>query len=433
VNIWTRNNEASPRAASQVPALLLANQINYSNVNYSYNGATAPSFYGYERYGFNGLEPGFATAAAPFDEALFIAPAGQPTVKVTFVTGTGSTPPNELKPAPLTNEWEKLFQKAFEAVPVPELGEVPSGRLSGESTDAPCCIYQPSAGKMWDIWRLIYSEAIGGWTCQYGAYIGPGSQVGFNGLTSEWNGIYHVGVGGITFGTRASGLVDIGGMISLQDIVEVLRGGKIKHALAMIVGTTNNVAGSSVHVAPATKNDDTVFANTHPYLPDNINAKPFTYVNKIPNGAYGEALPLGFVDGVPEGTWVMFPPASRPSEYGITGVMGIAIFEALREYGMVINDRTGSGCALAMESAGSLGSSSGLCSAKVNPFAGYTYGKYGNLAGFWGHGYTAISQFIPSSWTDAKLATLEEPYSGTASFVMAQPWKELELLEPFSS
>jgi hypothetical protein len=431
-NIFTRNNESSPRAASQLLAKAATNQFNYSNVNWSYNGAAAPSFYGYSGYGFNGLKPGFATTAAAADQGLFVVPAGQATVKVTLVNNK-----HEIEGSPRAG-LAKL-QTYFEAVPVPTLELVLPGILAGEGTDEPCCIYQPSTGKMWDIWRLKFVEGIG-WTFQYGAYIGPGSEAGFNGKVSEWNGIYQPAFGGEVFGTRASGLVDIAGLITMQDLVEVMRGKPdFGHVLGLIIGTTKPEGGKDIHVAPATKNDSGTAANSHPFLPNNINAGTFSYTEEKPNGAYTEGSPKGFIDGVPEGTHLILPKGIKVEEFAaITGTIAKAFFRTLAKYGMVTIDRTTSGCIIPIEIPAALGSpyTGQEANAKVNPIAGYT--GAGDWTSYtWGHGYTKVSQFVPASWTDPTLPTITEEPVGTASWVMSvlgsEAMRQLEVLEPYAS
>jgi hypothetical protein len=115
----------------------------------------------------------------------------------------------------------------------------------------------------------------------------------------------------------------------------------------------------------------------------------------------------------------VFPAASKPSDFGIVGRLATAVFEAIRDHGMFINDRTTSGCSFAMESAQSLGSP--YCTAKVNPFAGSAIAQYKRR-----------TNSAPGGSTKS-LEILTEPPSGTGSWIMAQPWKELELLEPFAA
>lgn len=434
-NIFTRNNESSPRAASQTYAHVAVNQFNYSNVNWSYDGKPSPSFYGYSGYGFNGLKPGFATTAAVMDQGLFVALPGAPRVKVTLVNNKHEI---ETSPRPGLRE----LANKFESVPVPILELVLSGVLVGESTDEPCCIYDPYEDVMWDIWRLKFVEGIG-WTFQYGAYIGPGSEVGFNGHVSEWNGVYHPAFGGEVFGTRASGLVDIAGLITMQDLVEVMRGKPdFGHALGLVIGTTKPVGGLDIHVAPATKNDGGTNANSHPFLPDNINAGTFTFAEKNPNGAYETGEPKGFFDGVPEGTHLMLPKGIKVEEFSaITGTLAKAFFRTLVKYGIICIDRTGSGCIIPMEIPAALGSpytgkNVANGNAKVNPIAGYTKG--GKWRGYaWGGGHTEVNQFVPASWTDFNLPTIEEEPTGTGSWVMSvlgsEAMRQLEVLEPYAS
>jgi hypothetical protein len=384
--IFTRDMTSHALAASQVFARQLGNQLSYANPLYSYDGKPAPSFYGYAGIGYGQNTNGFQTVAniQTFTPALFIVPAGHPTEAVTYVNSLGEAQP----PGAGHN-----LQASFEAVPVPILAKVPSGRLTAEGTDKECVIWQPSTGKMWEMFRLEGKP--GAWTFQYGAFIGPGSTHGANGAPGEWDGIFGAGEGGQIYGARASGLAAIGGSISLQDLVEVLRGGPIRHALSLSLPVTENA-----HVAPATRNDS--IAN----------------VPEKHEGAANPAYPR--VDQVPEGSWFTFPAASKPGDFGITGALAIAVFEAIRVYGVFINDGSGA-CSFSIESPVSLGSP--YCYAKVNPFAGATEAQ---------PGYVYANTIAPGSWADATLPTLQERITGTASIWMKMPWKELQLLEPFA-
>ncbi len=392
--IFTRNMESHPLASSQTVARLVGNQLSYANKNYvsreGFNGATAPSFYGYAGIGYGFNLTGFQTVAnfTSFTPALFVVPAGQATEKLTLSKSNGE---------PQEPGFDNGLQESFNAVPMPTLSKVPAGVLTAEGTDRECVIYQPSTGKMWEIYNLRGEP--GKWLFAYGAYIGPGSTHGFNGTVGEWNGIFGPGEGGQVFGMRATGLSGIGGMITTQDVIEVLRGGAIKHALELSMCVT-----APEHVPPATRNDS------------------FFNVPKEHEGQPNPAYPS--TDKVPEGTWLKYPNAAHPSEFGISvssEPMATAIFNAIRTYGMYVNDSAGT-TSFAMQWWGSMGTP--YAYEKVNPYAG---------ASAVSTGYKKANENVPESWADPSLPVLKESNGGTTSMFTKQPWQELELLEPFSS
>jgi hypothetical protein len=392
--IFTRNMESHPLASSQTYAKRLANQLSYSNPNYTYNGEAAPKFFGYGGTGWGESAVGFQTTAniEKFTPSVFVVPAGQPTEKVTLVNSA-----KEAQPAGYDNN----LQASFNAVPMPTLSLVPAGVLTAGGTDKEICIIQ--GNQMWEMWKLEYVGGLG-WTFEFGAYVGPGSMHGAASAIDEWNGIFTPGEGGQIFGARASGLALIGGLISLQDLLEVLKAGTvagvspIKHALGIAIPVTGKPLEGN-HAAPATRNDT---------------------ANNVPAEHEGKANPASpYVDEVPEGTWCTFPAASRPSEYGITKPLAAAIYEAIRVYGLFVNDGSGDGV-FYIESPVSLGSP--YCYAKANPFAGASA-----VSG----AYKYANEIAPS-WPGPAIP-LTEPQSGTTSFLSKQPWQELQLLEPFSS
>lgn len=377
-SIFTRNNEAAPRSASQIVARKMANQLNYSNPNYSYDGKAAPSFYGYEGEGLTGAKYGFQinASATEFTPSLLEVPAGLATQKVTYV--------NYLTKEPRPKGAANNLQSFFEAVPVPPVSAFPAGSFVPGGTDKAVCIWRPSTDEMWETWKWEGVE--GAYTFGYGGYIPE---------VSKSNGIFTVGAEG-AWGSRACGLYLIGGMITMQDMVEVLRGGKIKHALAMSI--------------PVTANSTTPPATRH----DSMASIPKEFEGKL-NPAYPN------LDAVAEAAWFCFPPGSKASEFGIneaTELLATAVFNAIREYGVTVVDSSGTNCLFYIELANSLGSPYSY--AKVNPFPGQSFTSFVPSSG-------------PGSWTDPSLDAFTEQIHGLSSVWIKQPWKELQVLEPFAS
>lgn len=409
-SIFTRDMTTHPRASSQVEARKLANQMNYANKNFvnkeGFNGAVAPSFYGYAGIGYGENKLGFQTVVnlSSFTPAVFIVPAGYPTQKVTLV--------NNLR-EPREAGYDNNLQNSFNAVPVPLLELVPAGKLTSEGTDKELVILQLSANgleveKAWEMWSFAGTE--GNQSFQYGACIAPGSTHGFNGKPSEWNGIFTPGEGGQIYGARATGLACMGGLITHQDLVEVLRTPEgedpiIRHALEIA-----SVCNINEHVAPATRNDT-------------IRAIPKEHEGES-NPAYPEH------DGLREGAFFALPPEAHYSEFGIsrkTEPLTVAVFRGIQKHGMFICDSGGTN-SLYLQWYGSLGTPfSPLLNAKVNPFAG---------ASGVAEGYKKANEVTPASWTDESLPHITQALGSSGGGVMEKllpAAASLEVLEPFAS
>jgi hypothetical protein len=357
----------------------LANQLYYGNV-----GQTG-KFYGYEGMGYGGT----AEALNPFINyessgvPIYIVPHNQPTVKVWLVDEGGAEE--------TLNEQEVLkpLREQFEAIPLPFPALVPKGTLPAEGSDHHLSIIQPGSDKRWFMRRLSQFASgplQGEWKFGFGYYQAE---------QSKWNGI-NEGHGQ----ESAAGLSHAGGVISLADIVRVLRGGKIGHALYLSVLCT-----SGAKLAPAVDSD--THANTFEFQKD----------GKTPNPAFGT------VDEIAEGLWLRFPPASLPGEYGITTTFFAAMYEAIREHGLVVCDSGGIGF--------NLGDARTLftpyCDTNFNPFVGSSY--------FAAHPYweTGTTEAQRGGWTDPTLPTWAGALNGAESQIHLFPWRELEALAPRSS
>lgn len=381
-SIFSRRHQNDARDADQTEAHKLANQLAYSNPAYSWDGKAGPSFFGYLGMGYGGVPLGFSTTSnvKNFTPSLFKVPANQPTEQWLYVKANG-----EAQPAGTSEN----LQGYFNAVPTPNVAHLTvAGGLTATGTDGEVCIYRPATDEYWEVFGFDRPTPAGGHTFQYGGYI-PNF--------STWNGVFPTLGNGQVYGARASGIMAIGGTITWQDLIEVLRGGKIKHALS--IGVMGAAGPSNLaHRAPAKRNDTR--ENVFPKLADGI----------TPNPAFGT------IDCVREGLWCCFPKASSPAEYGITRTLEVAVYEAIREYGLVVNDVSGAN-AFSWEYPGALGSRYSW--AAVNPLAGDT-------------DFVALDAEIPGSWTDASLPILSEHLSGTASIYAKQPWQTLESVVPFA-
>jgi len=119
----------------------------------------------------------------------------------------------------------RALTPAFSAVPLP-----PDAQPS-QGTDKSLVVWQPETDTMWEFWRLR-KEADGQWHATWGGRIDHVSQSS--------------GVLPNPYGTSASGMALIGGVLTPEEIV----GGEIHHALAMGVPEV-----APTFVAPATDTD----------------------------------------------------------------------------------------------------------------------------------------------------------------------------------
>lgn len=374
-NVFYRDNTASARAANQTLAKKIANQFNYGNTGYTFSGYAGTGY---------ATETGTTYTAFNFfnfSPSLFIVPANQPTARVAFLKHEGE---EEEPPGAAGN-----LQSYLEAVPVPVLSSTPSGHLTdAEGTDHHVTIIQEGTRKMWTFWKFERGEAP--FMCRAGGYVPD---------IARFDGIFPAPPG---WGGRASGLMLPGGVLTMADLVNVLRGGRIEHALCVTLPQTG-----PGFVGPATKSD-----------------VPGGYQLHVPEKHEGLANPaFGTVDAVPEGSWFTYPSASNPEEHGISSSaepIAWAIYEAIREYGVVVVDGGGGSAKFVMEAPVVAGSPYGAC--PIDPRAG--------APTTWNTG--AIT-WIPAGMGDAALPKITERISGEESCLTKQPWSILERLEPFTS
>ncbi len=385
-------------AASQVPAKKIANQLRYKL-------GSSGSFYGYSGVGYGNV---VRANISDFSPSLFVVPPGQTRRKVAYTkTFTES--------GELRTESENTNLRVYleEGIPLPTRSKVPSGVFAvdeagsggGENTDSEVTIWQPSTGllvELAEVNMLNYSGKVHahvppevfGMSCGYYGGVLQGAAV--------WDGVWtHP-----EWGSRATGLFMHGGIITLQDLVEVLEGKKIKHA----IGVELQVVAEEV-CAPAIRHDTVVSTNKQELIPAGSPEEG------QPNPAYGS------VDAVAEGRWFRFPPASSANEHfnQKTEPLAWAIYEAVREYGMFVSDGAAAP-AFQIEPPVAMGSPYSLNA--INP-----------LTGAEGEGWPSKSQlsYVPAGMTSAALGHFKESIGGTSSCLTKQPWVELESIEPRAS
>jgi hypothetical protein len=423
----------------------LARQLNYGNDSYDFN-----TLGGYAELGVNGSTlagyVGFATNITwkAFSNPVYtITPYTPVTMERVWLTNfegkNEGLRPTEEQPAledPYHEGIEALLAEI--AIPLPALClfpeeeelwdpakgakvKPPAGRkrLSALGTDCQCILVDYVRGRIVELFRFSqfledqpWGPKKGDWKC---------SNAGVHDL-STYNGLGINSEGYVS----ASGCSQAALQISFQDLIDVLRGGKIKHALGAAIAVRR-----TEHLPPAISHDSA--PNLFPTYKD---AEGKT----VPNPAYktkgfpntereeeGEAgLKEGYADAVPEGAMFRLDPAAVFEDFPTLagGPLERAIFDALRDYGLFIRDGGGANCTLTLEDYHSLGSPYSY--AKINPLASSALPKVDEL----------VNSTVPLSWSDSTLPALTEPLAGTESVVFRLFEKcadSLAQIEPFSS
>ncbi len=197
---------------------------------------------------------------------VYTVPAGAPTVAI---VGQSSICP---RPGGVFAG----FQAQIEAVPLP------ASALPAGGTDKEVVVWQPSTGRLWELWRVVKEG--GRWTACWGGEIE-------NAMSSD-------GVFPAPFGAGASGLSLLGGQIHIED----LERGSINHALEVLLPDTR----SGTFVWPADRTD-------------------------------GESTAS---DAIPEGTRLRLSPSLDLSALHLSPP-ALAIASAIQRYGMIVGDTAG--------------------------------------------------------------------------------------------
>lgn len=155
---------------------------------------------------------------------VYTVPQSQPTVKVALEPASRSL----------------ALQAAWEAVPLP------AGAHPATGTDKHLVVWQPSANKLWEFWKL--EDTTAGWRASWGGAIqSVSSDPGAYGPQS-WLGAK------TGWGASATSLSIAGGLITLED----LQRGTIDHALAMAIPGPRG----GVYASPAERTDGWSTAST---------------------------------------------------------------------------------------------------------------------------------------------------------------------------
>jgi hypothetical protein len=165
-----------------------------------------------------------------FAPPLYVVPADQPTVRV--AAARAAEP-----------EWRSPdLQRLWEAVPLP------TDFRPADGTDKEAIVYQPATGRYWEFWltektgRDVHDSAgrtVPEWRAAWGGRIDD--------LAAN-PGYFVTGADGITYGTAATGLVLLGGLITIAD----QRRGTIDHAVHFAIPHSRE---RSVWAFPAQRSD----------------------------------------------------------------------------------------------------------------------------------------------------------------------------------
>lgn len=352
----------------------LANQLLYNHSGQS------GKFYGYSGMGYGGAADGYQVTLgfAEYSIPFYIAPAATPRVPVWLVNGNTE----ELREP----GYAENLQASLMTVPMPNPTLTPLGAIEPKGTDKAIVIYCPATDEMWEFETLSTFAAgshKGEWKCDAGAYIAKASQ--------------SVGVPPNKWGVSASKLSLIGGDITMTDLVRVLRGGTIGHALRVAIPVEADEA-----ILPALGHDSAApISNPHEFLEDGKTANPA----------------FGLVDAVPIGLRCAFHADSRASDYGIKESERLAtgFYEGIRENGLIVQDHSANSCEFYLCDGRSLFSPYSDVG-KLNPFANTTN------AGIQSY----IGKYAPAGSTDPTLPVFTESLYGLSSVLRKIPWRELE-------
>jgi hypothetical protein len=368
----------------------LANQLFYARASESGN------FYGYSGMGYGGWGDGyqFIVNFLESTEAIYAVGADRPGVKVWLVNESGGKPEEVQDPTNHNN-----LQSRFLSVPMPDPALVPFDKhVWPEGTDKWVIAWDPDTDELWEMWRCSQFAAgahKGEWKFGYGVYI-PNVSAHNGVLVPNWGA------------ASASGTVGASTALLHTDVLRVLRGGKIGHALGIGV----QVEAAAI-LAPAVSNDGERKL-TRQTLADNT----------TPNPAYTAGAGDGSFDEVPIGLWCRFPPTSRAADHGITGRLEVAIHDAIREHGLFVRDGSGN-CSMHLQDPRTIASPYGTVS--LNPFAGAVVLHGGNTATQLD---ARVNADAPARMTDPSLVPFDEELHGTTSVFSKMPWRTLEQLAP---
>lgn len=395
-SIYRESAASMTPSVSQVYKEKLANQLFYNRA------AQEGKFYGYAGLGYGGSTEGNNTFIdfQNYTFPLYKMRHGSSRVTIHLVKESGNE--EELQEE---NPGNKAVIEGLASVPLPHISLLPRGSIPSIGTDSPAIIWSPSTDELWEMHRLSQFKTgalEGRWKCG-GAH--------YQASASQWDSIPATNTGFLS----SSGLSQCS-FITLADLVKVLRGGKIEHALGVAVPVRINA-----HLAPAFAND--FGPNAYPFLANGETPNPAytTLGPEYPGQPEGE-WKEGYADGVPEGLWCRFPAASRAAEFGMTRKLEVAIYEAIREYGLVVHDGSGNP-AFYLADGRTL----------FTPYCDTTFNPFNGAAEFNNYINEGTTEAERKGWIDPTLAEMEGKLNGAEGVLFGMPWRTLEQLEPRAS
>lgn len=309
-------------AADQTPAQHLGNQINYGRQS-GWSWGTAYTGPGYGNYQW----PGSVAFNGPgsFSHPVFCVRPSVAAQQITYQKVSlyyGSGPYFSYSPAQLAG-----IDAHLASVPIPNKALCPAITGSGSyadiwagGSDQSCFIWNLDTDEGFEFELLsnnksaVQSSTGTTWNALWAGYI-PSVSAFMGVLPNQW-------------GARACSLGEIGGLITMQDLRDVAKGGAINHAI--VIACPMN-GGTSAPVAPATRSDGPG--------PNGNN------VATIPNGfpGAGGANPAYHQDVTWEAQRFRFPASLNLDANGsITPYpLALAIARAIQTYGLYITDTAG--------------------------------------------------------------------------------------------
>jgi hypothetical protein len=266
-----------------------------------------------------------------FSVPVYVVPEDQPTSKVVWVDDDRVPHPEGIGNG---------LQETFDEVPLP----TGVAQLQADGSDGHLVIHQPSTDRLWEFWTFEATgpDGQGPYTAGYGARIDEVSQ--------------HDGVLPNRWGARATSLSLLGGVMRMQDYTK----GSFDYALALAVPVVSDDV-----VPPATRTDGPSSAT--------------------PSGAMDDAVSAGM-------------RFRLPADYDCDALddptpLLVMICRAVRDYGMLVIDRTGGTVTLYAEDDRTVG--------------------------------TPWSPVETSPWPD-----VEREFAGVGSALTRFPWEDLQQVAP---
>ena len=308
-------SDADTLATDQSQAQHAANQIQYGKPGHMFFGYTGVGYGAYEwpySLGFNVYQ---------FTFPIYAVRPSDPSQRISWQK-VGLYVNASPAPYPLGTQYGNIQAYTLN-VPIPDKTLCPliTGTAPYEDIwshgEGGCVIWNVETDEAWEFFELtnhgpatMQSRLGCTWLAQMAGYI-P-SMTTFNGCFANM------------WGARGTSLGAVGGVITMEDLRRINAGGSIDHGLCFALAMNG---GSGSQVLPATRGDGPgPSGNYFPHIPAGYPG------SGQPNPAYQHDVSY-------EGSRLRFPADVDLS--AITTPVGLAIAEAIRDYGMTLVDTTG--------------------------------------------------------------------------------------------